>query len=126
MEEFRSATGIIGIKIDSFKEGSVPIVGPDEPLQLLTLSHPKGKRVEPHTHRAAHRPSTKLEKCLIVRRGKLEIELYDESKKHVATTSLEPGQLFILLSGAWAVNFLENSEAYELKNGPFINDRIPF
>lgn len=124
MEKFYSKDILIGIKISSFSPGTHPITNNDEAIQVITLKHPSGTEIKIHRHRPEKRITTTLQECLIVKKGKIQIDLYDHYNKHVGETNLNAGELFVLLNGMWAVHFLENSEVIETKNGPYKDDKI--
>ena len=116
---------LVGIKISSMDVGSVPITTPKDALQLLTLKHKKGSVVKPHTHSPAHRETEALEECLVVVKGKLRVTLYDERIEPFEHVTLHPGEAMIILTGGHGVEYLEDSEVFEFKNGPFIDDKQP-
>ena len=124
MEEFYSKDILIGIKVSSFSSGTHPITNSSESIQIITLKQPVGTEVKIHGHRPEHRVTTTLQECLIVKKGKIKIELYGQDKKHVTDIIINAGEFFILLNGIWAVHFLEDSEVVEVKNGPYKDDKI--
>ena len=124
MQEFYSKNILIGIKVSSFSSGTYPITNSNEAIQVITLKHPMGTEVKIHGHRPEKRVTTALQECLIVKSGKIQIDLYGHDNKLVGKTILNAGELFILLNGIWAVHFLEDSEVIEAKNGPYKDDKI--
>lgn len=124
MEKFYSQDVLVGIKVNAFSAGTHPITEGSEALQVLALKHPKGTEMKIHDHTPCERVTHTLEECLIVRKGKIMIKLYDRSKKHISDVTLTEGELFILSDGIWSVHFLEDSEVIEMKNGPYKDDKI--
>ena len=106
--------------------GSVPVTSPEEALQLLTLKQPKGQLIAPHIHVPHRRETDVLQECLIVLRGKLLVSFFDENEKAFAHVELAEGEACLTLSGPHSVEFLEDSEIIEIKNGPFFDDKRPF
>jgi hypothetical protein len=53
-----------------------------------------------------------------------KIDLYSPTKKFFKKVLLSSGQCFVLLKGGWSITFLEPSEIFEFKNGPFVQDKI--
>ena len=125
MEQFYSQDILVGIKIGTFSDGTNPVTDPNQPLQVLALKHPAGKRIEIHTHTPHQRITHVLQKCLMVKKGEIRVELYGPDKKYMRDVALQEGDFFILINGAWGVSFLQDSEIIEIKNGPFKDDRIP-
>jgi hypothetical protein len=109
------------------EDGSMPVMPPEAALQVLTLKHPKGRRVTPHLHVPHRRETDILQECLVVIRGKLRITFFDEEDGSAfAHIDLSSGETCVTLSGPHGVEFLEDSEVIEVKNGPFIDDKKPF
>ena len=76
MEEIFYKKILIGLKIKSIQKGSMPVTEGKEPLQLVTLKHPKGAYLKAHMHAPRKRITTRLQECLIVRKGKIKVDLY--------------------------------------------------
>jgi hypothetical protein len=124
MKVFTHKTQVIGIHIRKFNHGVIPITKETEPLQLLTLKHKKGVLIKPHTHTTEKRTTTYLQECLVVRKGKIKIDLYTTNKKWLALVLVKVGEAFIFVSGGHAITMLEDSEIFEIKNGPFRQDKV--
>ena len=123
MEEIVVGGSLIGIRIGTVSKGSVPITDAKEFVQVVTLSHKRGAYLKAHTHRPLKRQTAKLQECMVVRKGKVRLDLYDMRKRMVKKVFLREGQAFILLNGGIGVHFLEDSEIIEVKNGPFKEDK---
>ena len=124
MEKFFHKNRLIGIRVRDFKRGTLSITAKNEPLQVLTFSKPAGTTVAPHRHQPGKRVTNALQECLVVITGKVRVDLFGSEKKAVKRVTLHPGDLFIMVSGGHAVTFLTAAEIYEIKNGPFLHDRI--
>lgn len=116
---------LLGIKIGTFAEGINPITKGDEPLQLLTIKHKKGKTFNPHLHASKLRTIEIAETCFVVKKGKVLLDVFNPKKKFVETVELHKGDIFITTNGSGhGLRFVKNSEVIEIKNGPFIEDKI--
>jgi len=124
MDDFFCNNILIGVRVSIFKNGSIPITEKKEPLQVLALKHKKDSCIEPHMHVSKKRVSNRLQECLIVKKGKIKLDLFGPDKKKFKSIHLKQGELFILLRGGYSISFLEDSEIFELKNGPFIDDKV--
>ncbi|TSC73340.1 MAG: hypothetical protein G01um101470_146 [Parcubacteria group bacterium Gr01-1014_70] len=122
MEEFYYKKILIGIRVRSLKSGSIPITRDEEPLQLLGLRHPKGHYLLAHRHASMRRATNHLQECLIVRKGKIKVDIYAPGDIKCKSIILKAGELFILLNGGYGIHILEDAELFELKNGPFRGD----
>jgi hypothetical protein len=123
MEKIIQNGKLVALKISSIEMGTSPIVSPEEPLQVLTLKYPKDKQILPHYHIPKLRETRTLQECLIVIDGKILISFFTEDKEKFAHLTVSKGEACIILSGANSVQFLEDSEVIEVKNGPYIEDR---
>src|SRR3989338_925148 len=115
--EIKYKNKLVAIVLGSFPKGSIPQTGGQEPLQLVTLKHPKGKYLLAHTHQPTPRKTAKMQECLVVRKGKIKVDLYGPDKKMFKKVILKTGDLLILLNGGYGIHILEDAELIELKNG---------
>lgn len=115
----------MGIKLSKLPKGSIPVTGPDLPLQLVSLKHPKGSFLKPHLHKKLRRVTNLSETCFVVKKGKVRIDLYTPDKIFFKYIVLSPGQVFISSNGSGhSIKMLKDSEILEIKNGPFLEDKI--
>jgi len=124
MKVFKHNRQVVGILIRKFNNGVTPITKETESLQVLTLKHKKGVSVKPHTHVPKKRMTGSLQECLVVRKGKIKIDLYTTNKKLFASVFVKVGEAFLFVSGGHAVTVIEDAEIFEIKNGPFANDKV--
>jgi len=115
---------LIATRFKRFKNGAVPLTDPLEPLQVLVHKRQKGKYTKAHMHEPKKRVTQKLQECLVVMKGKIKVDLYGPDKKFFKSIYLSVGQVLIFMNGGHAVHLLENSEIVEVKNGPFVEDKI--
>lgn len=115
---------LFAIQVKSMRPGSKPITPGQGALQLLTFKHNRGRVVEAHWHQPKQRMTKQLQECLIVSRGRIKVTLYDNEKKMFKNLYLHAGEAIIFLSGGHKVEVKEDAEMYEIKNGPFIDDKI--
>lgn len=115
---------LIGLKISILDKGSIPITTEDQPLQLVTLKHPKGAYLKAHLHSPTKRITQRLQECLIVKKGKIKIDLYTPDKEFIKYIYLTEGQVFILANGGYGIHILQDCELIEIKNGPFKEDKV--
>ena len=89
----------------------------------MVMNRPKGHIGKAHRHVPKTRSTEVLQECLIVVKGKIRYDLFDERGKCFREVLVQPGEAMLILGVAHAVHFLEDSLVYELKNGPFIDDK---
>lgn len=114
---------LMAIHITSVDEGVHAVTPENEPLQVLTMTKMKGESVKAHRHEPKARQTTNLQECLVVKKGILKIDLYFENECFKSVI-LNTGDAFITMRGGHAIYFLEDSEILEIKNGPYIEDKI--
>ena len=124
MEEIFFKNILIGIKITTIRQGSIPITKDHESVQIVTLSHPKGTYLKAHMHKPTERRTNKLQECLIVKKGRIKIDLYSPDNELFKDIELDEGEVFLLTNGGYGIHLLEDSELIEMKNGPFIEDKV--
>lgn len=125
MEKIFYKNILIGIWIKKLAKGSAPITNANEFVQVVGLKHPKGVYLKAHTHKPRRRVTLRLQEGLIVRKGKIKIDLYaPESIKKFKSVTVKEGEMFLLLNGGYGIHILEDAELFEFKNGPFLEDKV--
>ena len=116
---------LVAVHVLGFPDGKVtPISSEDGALQLMTMKRAKGDAAKAHRHIPKKRETTILQECLIVLKGSVRYDLFDEAGKCFKEIFVREGEAILILGVGHAVHFLEDSEVYELKNGPFIDDKV--
>lgn len=124
MEKINYKNLLIAIRVKRLKNGAVPLTDPLEPLQVLTHKRKKGKYTKAHIHTPKKRVTQNLQECLVVIKGKIKIDLYTPEKKFFKFIYLSTGEAVILMNGGHAVHILKDCEIIEIKNGPFVEDKV--
>ena len=122
--EYRFNKKLIGIKFSSIADGSLPLTSEDQPLQIVSLKHKKGEYLKAHTHIPKVRKTQHLQECLFVKKGKIKIDLYTANKRFIQALFLKQGELFLVVDGGIGIHTIEDSEIFEFKNGPFLEDKV--
>jgi len=120
MIRIRYKNKTIGILIRAIKRGSLPQTAVEEPLQLITIKHPKGKHLLAHTNEPVMLRADCVQEALVMRKGRVRMNLYGPDSKLFKKIILNPGDAFLLQRGGHSFDFLEDSEFIEIKNGPKI------
>lgn len=115
---------LVAIRVRRFPNAkTAPMSSPDGALQLMTMKRAKGDVARAHRHIPKRRVTRLLQECLIVIKGRIRCDLFDANGKCFRKAIVRPGEAMLILDAVHAVHFLEDSLVYELKNGPFINDK---
>jgi len=91
--------------------------------QLAYMRHPKGKTIDPHFHNPVLRRVELTQEVLLIRRGRLRVDFYDQNKKYLSSRVLEAGDVILLMQGGHGFEVLEELEMFEVKQGPFIGEQ---
>jgi hypothetical protein len=124
VEKIISNNTVIAIRIKKLKNGVISLTDPNEPLQLVTHKRSSGECTKAHIHVPKRRITEKLQECLVVIKGKIKIDFYTPKKKYFKSIYLSAGETIIFMNGGHGVHILKDSEIIEIKNGPFIEDKI--
>lgn len=87
--------------------------------QVAYMNHPKGHVIIPHYHNKIERIVDYTCETLVMRKGILEVVLY-EDKKEIYRFNMMSGDVLTLYSGGHGFNVLEDVEMIEIKQGPFM------
>lgn len=117
---------MLAIKIRKISQGAHPITPADFPVQIFAINRKSGDVVKPHKHLPKTRQTENLQECLVVLKGKLKIIYHNSDGKKIKSVTLLPNDLLLSVSGSHSIVFLEDSEVFEIKNGPYLNDRLDF
>jgi len=90
--------------------------------QLGHMSHPTGHRIEPHVHREVLRNVRRTQEVLVIRKGRLRVDFYDEKRERVDVRTLEAGDLILLVQGGHGFEVLDACDMIEIKQGPYLGD----
>jgi cupin fold WbuC family metalloprotein len=87
--------------------------------QLGMLVHEKGTIVQRHRHKLVKREIFRTQEVLVLLKGKLKVDLYDDNVKLLKSVILTPGDSILLAQGGHRVEILEAAKIIEVKQGPY-------
>ena len=122
IENIKSKKGnliAIIIRRKASTEGVEFFTPPDFSQQVGLLGHKKGSFIKPHVHKIVHRKVAITQEVLHVKKGKIAVLLYDETKKRIATRILKSGDTIILASAGHGIKVLQECLILEVKQGPY-------
>lgn len=106
-----------------YKSESIDFLTPDEySLQLAYMTRPTGYQIQPHIHRLVDRRTQLTQEVLLIRKGKLRVDFYDDDKEYITSRNLEEGDVILLAAGGHGFQAIEEVEIIEVKQGPFVKD----
>ena len=121
--EYKGKTLAIIIKKDYSKEGVEFFTPDDFSQQLAYMKHPAGKRIDAHTHNVVHRDVSYTKEVLVIRKGKLRVDFYEDNQAYIESHIIEEGDIILLAYGGHGFECLEEVEMIEIKQGPYLGEQ---
>ncbi len=107
----------------SFQTDGIEFFTPsDYSQQIGYMRHPPSHVIEPHVHNPVAREIHYTREVLIIRSGRIRVDLYTDDREYVESTILDTGDIILLASGGHGFETLEETEMVEVKQGPYGGD----
>jgi hypothetical protein len=119
---FHGRTYAIIIRAGHVGEGIEFFTPSEYSQQLAYMRHPSGKHIEPHIHNHVLREVSLTQEVLVLRRGKLRVDFYDDNHDYLESHILSAGDIILLASGGHGFEVLEEIEMVEVKQGPYAGE----
>ncbi len=115
---------ILGIIIPrDFSQSGIQFFTPETfSQQLAYMKRPKYYRIEPHVHNPIPREVHYTQEVLILKKGKLRVDFYDDKQKYIESHVIRAGDVILLATGGHGFEALEEVEIIEVKQGPYTGD----
>ena len=110
------------IKDSYSKPGISFFTAEDLSQQLAYMNHPSGTIIKPHVHNPVPREVHFTQEVLIIKRGVLRVDFYDDKKTYFESRILEKGDVILLIKGGHGFEVIEEVEMVEVKQGPYAGD----
>ena len=97
-------------------------------LQLGFVVYPAGGSVTPHIHLPVERTIVGTCEVLMVKKGRCEIDIYNDERDLVSTRELREGDVVLTVGGGHGFRMLEDTVLMEVKQGPYLEsgDKVRF
>lgn len=130
IQEIKNKEELLAIIIrhEHDKEGIQFLTPGDFSQQLAYMHHPTGHVIAPHFHNLVARTIHYTQEVLVIKKGKLRVDFYNENKVRIKSTILSDGDIILLCSGGHGFEVLEEVSMVEIKQGPYVgeNDKVRF
>ncbi|MDX2173163.1 MAG: hypothetical protein SFY56_08590 [Bacteroidota bacterium] len=130
IEKIEYESQILAIIIrNNFNKSGIHFFTPNEfSQQLAYMNHPAGKIIEPHFHKPIERSVIYTQEVLLLKRGILKVNFYDNQQQFLFNKILTQGDVILLASGGHGFEVIEEIEMIEIKQGPYQgdNDKVRF
>jgi hypothetical protein len=78
--------------------------------------------IEPHIHNPVQREVLYTQEVLVIKKGALRVDFYDDSRAYLESRVLTTGDVILLAEGGHGFEVLEELEMIEVKQGPYTGD----
>ena len=89
--------------------------------QIACMGHDRGHSIVPHYHNKIERTVDYTCETLIIKKGVLRVNLYDE-KELIHSFNILEGDILTLYSGGHGFEAIEDIEMVEIKQGPYVGE----
>lgn len=113
----RSLAYIIRGEINPLK--TTFLTPPELKQQVGFVVYPAGGEVRRHVHRALERHLVGTSEVIIVRRGRCQIDIYDDERQLVAIREIGEGDIMLMTGGGHGFKMHEDTVLLEVKQGPY-------
>jgi len=121
MEIFDKKNNLIAIIhfASDFKEGKNFYTKEDADFQFGSFSLKAGENIDYHIHNLQERNINKTSEGIVVISGKMNIELFDESKELLFEQDLNIGDAILIFQGGHGIKIIDDCKFLEFKQGPY-------
>jgi hypothetical protein len=92
---------------------------PEFKQQVGFVVYPAGGEIVRHVHRPLQRHLVGTSEVLVIKKGRCEIDIYNDAKELVATRELSTGDIMLMVGGGHGFRILEDTVFLEVKQGPY-------
>ena len=107
------------IRAEIHPQGTTFLTPPEFKQQVGFVVYPAGGEIHRHVHRPLERHLIGTSEVLILRRGRCEIDIYNNQRELVATRQLRQGDIMLMVDGGHGFRMLEDTVFLEVKQGPY-------
>ncbi len=107
-----------------FNKPGITFCTPDDySQQMAYMHHPAGHVILPHVHNEVKREVLYTKEVLVIKKGKLRCDFYTDDQEYIKSAELVSGDVILLASGGHGFVCLEETEMYEIKQGPYAGEK---
>ncbi len=124
MEIFDKNNNLIAIihRDANFNDGKIFYTDNDKDFQFGTFKLDKGDKIEKHIHNSQKREIYKTSEAIVVLKGSLYIDLYDNDKNFVNAVTINTNDAILIFEGGHGIKVVEATKFIEFKQGPYVED----
>jgi mannose-6-phosphate isomerase-like protein (cupin superfamily) len=95
------------------------ITPPEFKQQVGFVVYSAGGEIVRHVHRPVERHIVGTSEVLVVKKGRCEIDIYNDDRDLVATRELHAGDIILIVGGGHGFRIREDTVFLEIKQGPY-------
>lgn len=88
-------------------------------IQVGKVVRTAKKEIARHRHKPRRRTVAGISEVLVVQKGRMIVDLYDDGTSLYSSREVGMGDVVILMSGGHGFRFLEDTVLLEVKQGPY-------
>ena len=104
------------------------VTPPEANLQIGFVVYPAGGVIAQHIHHPIERHIVGTAEVLIVKKGRCEVDVFNNKRELVAKRILQEGDVMLTVSGGHGFRLLEDTVLLEVKQGPYsgVDEKVRF
>jgi uncharacterized protein with PhoU and TrkA domain len=95
------------------------VTPPEFKQQVGFVVYPAGGKVKRHVHLPLERHIVGTSEVIIVRRGRCDIDIYNDEREFVCTRELRTDDIMLMVGGGHGFRMHEDTVLLEVKQGPY-------
>jgi hypothetical protein len=107
------------IKSELLPDETTFLTPPEFKQQVGFVVYPKGGEIARHVHRNINRHLVGTSEVLVLKKGRCEIDIYNDEYELVATRELRVGDIMLMVGGGHGFRMIEDTVFLEVKQGPY-------
>lgn len=108
---------------NNYHAEGIKFITPDNfSQQIGYMNRPQNYEIKPHIHNPVARKVEYTKEVILVKKGMVRVDFYDEYKNYLGSKILHTGDITLLAFGGHGFKMLEDSEIIEVKQGPYVGD----
>lgn len=92
-------------------------------LQMGMIVYGADQDIPAHVHLPITRQVEGTSECIVVRKGRCRVTIYNSARVFVAERDLEEGAIILLLGGGHGFHLYEDTVLFEVKQGPYAGNQ---
>jgi len=107
------------IRAEMNPEKTTFLTPPEFNLQVGFVVYPERGVIARHIHLPLQRHIEGTSELLVVKKGRCQIDIYNNNRELVATRGLQEGDIILIVGGGHGFQMLEDTVLLEVKQGPY-------